>query len=94
MYSDRIKEIRTKLNISVAKLAKKLGMSASTLTSYETSSRTPSIEFCTRLYNVLDVNVNWFVSGKGEMFNAQYNAEKDNLRSEVLQILKEEGVIS
>ena len=94
MYADQIKRIRIITELSVAKMADKLGMSASTLTSYERGERTPSADFLTRLYLKMNINLNWFVSGHGEMFNApQFDTVKSELRQEVLQILKDEGVI-
>ncbi len=94
MYANNLKMVRQALDLSVAKMAKQLDMSASTLTSYERGERTPSVEFLTRLYKVFNINTNWFVSGDGTMFNAQqFDAVKPELRSEVLQILKEQGLI-
>ncbi len=68
MFSEHLKQVRNKLNLSIAKMANELDMSASTLTSYERGDRLPSIEFAQRLYRVYNVNSNWFVSGDGEMF--------------------------
>nr|DAV17942.1 MAG TPA: helix-turn-helix domain protein [Caudoviricetes sp.] len=94
MYSKNLRELREKLDLSVAKLAKQLDMSASTLTSYERGERTPSVEFLTRLYKVLNVNTNWFVSGQGNMFNSpQFEQVQDELALKVRSILREEGLI-
>lgn len=94
MYSKNLKELRKKLDLSLAKLAKQLEMSASTLTSYERGERTPSVEFLTRLYKVLNVNTNWFISGEGNMFNApQFEQVQDELAQKVRSILREEGLI-
>lgn len=94
MFGENLKKVRQELGLSVAKFAEKLEMSPSTLTGYEREERTPSWLLFTQLYKNADVNLNWFVSGKGEMFNApKYNEVKTQLRSEVLKILKEEGLI-
>lgn len=94
MYSKNLRELREKLDLSVAKLAKQLDMSASTLTSYERGERTPSVEFLTRLYKILNVNTNWFVSGEGNMFNPpQFEQVQDELALKVRSILREEGLI-
>lgn len=68
MYTENLKSIRKELDLSVAKFADKLEMSASTLTGYERGERTPSIKLFTQLSIKLGVNLNWFVSGKGPMF--------------------------
>lgn len=96
MYAERIKEIRKKLDLSVAKMAGKINIPARTVTGYERGERTPSIEFVTQCCIILNINANWFLTGEGEMFNQnaqQYAAVKKELRSEVLQILKDEGII-
>lgn len=94
MYNKNLKELREKLGLSIAKLSKQLDMSASTLTSYERGERTPSVEFLTRLYKVLNVNANWFISGEGNMFNPpKFEDVQDVLAIKVRAILKEEGLI-
>ncbi len=68
MYTENLKSIRKELGLSVAKLADRLEMSASTLTGYERGERTPSINLFTQLCLKLGINLNWFISGKGTMF--------------------------
>ncbi len=94
MFGENLKKVRQELGLSVAKFAEKLEMSPSTLTGYEREERTPSWLLFTQLYKNANVNLNWFVSAQGEMFNTpEYNEVKSQLRTEVLQILKEEGLI-
>lgn len=94
MYQERIKEIRTKLNLSVAKLADKIGIPARTITGYERGERTPSMEFLASLSTVLNVNANWFVTGEGEIFNPpKFEQVQNELALEVRKILREEGLI-
>ena len=94
MYNKNLKKLREILGLSIAKLSKQLDMSASTLTSYERGERTPSVEFLTRLYKVLNVNANWFISGEGNMFNPpQFEQVQDELAQKVRTILREEGLI-
>lgn len=93
MYRVRIKEIRKTLGLSIAKMANKLDMSASTITNYERGERTPSIEFLLQMNIKLNVNANWFLTGKGEMFNApQYEDVKDEILNEVNQVLVKYGI--
>lgn len=69
-------------------------MSASTLTAYERNERTPSWQLFTQLYKNLNVNLNWFVSGEGEMFNTpKYEDAKDEFEKRVEEILKKKGVL-
>lgn len=96
MYSERIKEIRSKLGISVAKLSKQIDIAERTIVSYESEGRTPSLEFLARLCKKLGVNPSWFLFGEGEMFKKdvpQFEQVKGELLSEVRQMLKDEGLI-
>ena len=94
MYAENLKKIRKKLQLSIAKFAEKLEMSASTLTAYERNERTPSWQLFTQLYKKLNVNLNWFVSGEGEMFNApKYEDVKDEFEARVIKIMKKQGFI-
>ncbi|MCD8378436.1 MAG: helix-turn-helix domain-containing protein [Candidatus Gastranaerophilales bacterium] len=70
MIEENLKKIRTELGLSVAKFADKLEMSANTITNYEQNRREPSLNLFVQLNKKLNVNLNWFVSGEGEMFNA------------------------
>lgn len=93
-YQEKIKLIRQKLDISVAKMAKLLDMSASTLTNYERGDRTPSIDFLSQMNIKLNVNANWFVSGQGEMFNApKFEDVEDKLEQKVVEVMKKYGII-
>ena len=94
MYQERIKKIRSELQLSVAKMADEMNIPARTFVSYESDGRTPSLEFLAQLCKTFNINANWFITGKGEMFNPQqFDTAKDELRLEVLQILKDEGII-
>lgn len=94
MYADRIKQLRTELGLSVAKMADKMGMPQSTLTGYERNERVPSAPFFTRLYETFDVNLNWFASGNGEIFNKKpFEQVEDQLEQKVLEVMKKYGVI-
>lgn len=64
----RIKEIKLTLRLTSADLAKKLDIPVRTIGSYERSEAQPSPKFLTALYEQLSVNINWLLSGKGNMF--------------------------
>lgn len=94
MYIENLKKIRQHYKLSVAKMAEKLDMSAGTLTGYERGVRTPTVPFFILLYEKLNVNLNWLVSGKGEMFNAPtYEQVEDELTQKVEAILKKNGLM-
>jgi len=96
MYAEKIKQIRSKLNLSVAKMSEKIDIPQRTITGYERGERNPSIEFLAQSCKILNVNINWFLTGEGEMFKKdvpQFEQVKDELLVEVRQMLKDEGLI-
>lgn len=92
MYAENLKKLRKSLNLSVDKFAQQLGIPASTIWGYEGKKRIPSIELSVQLYKIFNVNLNWLISGAGEMFNINPN-KKEELRKEIREVLKEEGII-
>ena len=96
MFAENLKKIRQELGLSVAKFADKLEMSASTLTGYERGERTPSWTLFTQLYIKTNVNMNWFVSGEGEIFNQKEVQQDEQLEKLIAQIvdkkMKERGL--
>lgn len=90
----RLKEIRKAKNLTQQELGAVLSVSKQAIANVESGHNNPSIEFIGKLIENLDVNSNWFITGNGNMFNAaQFDAAKGELRAEVMQILKEVGVI-
>ncbi len=94
MYSENLKKLRKELGLSVEKLSDKLGIPASTIWGYEGNKRTPSIEFPIQLYRVLNVNINWFLTGEGEMFINRSPYFSDNeFTNKVENILRKNNLI-
>lgn len=96
MFGEKLRKIRRELNISLPKMAERLQMSPNTLSAYERNLRMPSMELAVRLYDELNVNTNWLVSGKGEIFNEKlpgFEEMKNELLLEVRKMLKSEGIL-
>ena len=98
MYRENLKKLRTELNLSAQKLADKIGSTQVSVSNYETGKYKPSYEFIEALHNVLNVNLNWFVSGQGEMFNGQDKTDlnqidEDKLKAYFDKWLAEKGLI-
>ena len=75
-------------------MAEILDIPARTLTVYERYESAPSWKLFERLYSKVDVNLNWFVSGEGQMFNApKYEDVESDMEAKVMAILKKQGVI-
>lgn len=88
MYSANLKKLRTELNLSAQKLADKLEVSQSSIAQYELGKREPNYNFLSQLYIKMGINLNWFVSGQGEMFIGQ-DKKPDNFKSDVKQAILE-----
>lgn len=70
-YSDSVKTIRTQLGLNQTEFAKKLGVSRSIISEFESGSRSPSKDFIVALPN-LGVSVDWFLTGEGSMFMQEH----------------------
>ena len=72
----RIKKVRTEHGMSVEDVAKKLAengvkISARTIYSYELNERQPSVMYLQALVDYLEVNPEWLLSGRGEVFPSE-----------------------
>ena len=93
-YPERLKKIRSKIGLSVAKLAEATGIPARTISSYERGEYKPSYDFLSAMYELFDINVNWVISGIGSMKNVpKYEDVESDMEAKVLAILKKKGVI-
>lgn len=91
MYRENLKQIRKELNLSAQKLADKIGSTQVSVSNYETGKYKPSYEFMEALHNVYNVNLNWFVSGQGEMFIKEQPADFKSTVKQAIQELIREG---
>lgn len=90
MYSERIKQIRQTLDLSVAKLSKKIEIPDRTIASYE-GGRVPSLDFLARLCTTLNIDANWFITGEGEMFKpTKYEGKASEINYNSLETKLEE----
>jgi len=79
----RLKYIRVLLNFSQKKMAEDLKISQSTLSQIENDHYTISMESLENLQDKHDLNCNWFVSGKGNVFLTPGNADAEEVQNEV-----------
>ncbi len=66
---DRIKQIRLGLNKSQGDFAREINVVQQQLSKYERGENKPSADFLTKLVEKMNVNINWLLTGEGEMFN-------------------------
>lgn len=91
MYADNLRTLRFELKLSAQKMADSLGVAQMSISNYENGKRKPSFEFMEALHNVYNVNLNWFVSGQGEMFIKEQPADFKSTVKQAIQELIREG---
>ena len=90
----RIEKIRKTLKLSQKEISTQIGITYRAYSGYERGERKPSFEFLALLFEKYNINLNWLIVGQGEMFNApKYDDVKDDFKLQVLDILKEQGLI-
>ena len=77
-YSLRIREIRESLDLKIAEFARKLDIPRSTLVGWE-EGKTVSIEILKPLEKIFDVNMDWILTGEGEMFLSNQEKTLENI---------------
>ena len=70
MLDERIKKIRTALNLNQTDFGKKIGVKQTTIAGYENGVRQPLDTVIASICRVFSVNEEWLRTGKGEMFVA------------------------
>jgi repressor LexA len=73
--SRRIKEIRFDKNLSQVKFAKALDVTSASISYYEAGKRQPDSAFLSKLCERYQVNLNWLLTGEGEMYQQLYEID-------------------
>lgn len=88
LVRNALKQIRQALGCNQQEIADKLSIEVRKLRSYEYETKNYPTDFLKALVNVLNVNLNWFFTNKGEMFIEQ-NLKQDD-QKEPLYLSKKE----
>ena len=97
MIAENLQKLRKTLILGQKDFAVKLGINPLTYANYERGERKPPYEMLIKLSDDFDVNLNWLINDKGEMFNTketQFENSKEEMKQIVLDVLKEKGIIS
>lgn len=81
----RLKYIRKLLSLSQKKMSQELNISQSTLSQIENNYYTISLESLERLQAKYDLNCNWFVSGKGNIFLSTEDKSTEEVKKEIFE---------
>lgn len=71
----RISEICQAINLNLKQLAAACDIPYSTFQRYSSGTTEPRAELFTALFIKIGISLDWFVSGQGEMFRADYNRQ-------------------
>ena len=88
----RLKELREYLRLTQIKLAEKLKISKSAISKVESDLGNFSIEIYVKLVDFYDVNLNWLLAGKGEMFIKNSGTQEEKIETQVKRVLDKYGL--
>ena len=74
--SNRLREVMEYKGLSIKAFAELLDMPYRTLQNYLLNERDPSAEVLIKISDVLNVDLNWLMCGKGEMFRSSTNENR------------------
>lgn len=93
---ERLKDLRLVLKLNQQQMASKLGITQSAISAVEKGiSGSLSGENLTKLLIEYNVNANWLLAGKGEMFNSQENKNNEidkRIELKVNELLNQYGL--
>ena len=67
-FGERLVKARENLGFNQANFSEKIDLAAQSLARYEKNKVNPSMEFIAKLTDMFNINSNWLLTGKGEMF--------------------------
>lgn len=69
MFNKNLRKLRKEiLKMKSSQMAGLLNVPERTLMGYERKERTPPLDFALALLNTFNVNINWFLTGEGQVF--------------------------
>lgn len=70
IFAVRLKELRTKLNITQKDFAEKIGVTAAALSAYENNVKNPSVSVAKRIAENFSVSIDWLCGLSDKMTNS------------------------
>lgn len=91
---DRFKIIFSELKLSQTEIASKLSIDVRKLRSYVYETKNYPVDFLQSLIYVFNVNINWLLTGQGNIFIENKPSTDDKqLEQKVVEVMKKYGVI-
>ena len=88
-YGEKLKQIRQKLLLTQDEFAGALEMKSRAYAAYERNENKPPLFMLEMLCNDYDVNLNWLISGKGNMFNSAPENISSGIKDEIIKTVEE-----
>ena len=88
-YGEKLKQIRQKLLLTQDEFAGALEMKSRAYAAYERNENKPPLFMLEMLCNDYDVNLNWLISGKGNMFNSAPESISSSTKDEIIKTVEE-----
>ena len=93
-FGERLMIYRKRAGLSKKELAKRVGISVSTLTKYENDESQPNVDMLTDLAIALDISVMKLLSGFGDPIREKYRQGLLNISLEKMNALQERHLLS
>jgi transcriptional regulator with XRE-family HTH domain len=81
-FSERLKQVRVALQLTQTEIAESIGVSQQAWTHYEKERRYPYLQQLTQLVLKYNINLNWLLTGEGEMFIGESLAKNNTTHSQ------------
>ncbi len=75
---ERLKKLRLTLGYNLQEISEKLNIPANTYIGYEYRTKNVPLEFLTELVKSFNVNINWLLTGEGDMFSVLTKKSADS----------------
>ncbi len=82
----RIKDLRVRLKLNQVQFAKQINISQASVSQYENGTRSPDSAFFEKVCERHSVNLNWLLTGEGEMFQAIQPMDASFLGGETIRL--------
>lgn len=86
-YGKKLKEIRQHLSLTQDEMAKKLGLASRAYSAYERNENKPPLSMLDMIHLNFDINLNWFISDRGNMLATPQNTSAD--KDEIIKIVED-----
>ncbi len=84
---DRIRQIRSIAKLSQKDMARILNIPITTVSKYERGENKPSSDILAKIGDLLDINLNWLLTGKGQKHISNEQQKNISLNLETIEII-------